>query len=645
MGRHGSAVLALFALTLTPALVASGATLPSGFSETQVASGLAQPTAMAFAPDGRLFLALQGGSLRVVKNGALLPTAFLTVTVDASGERGLLGVALDPDFATNRHVYIYYTATSPTVHNRLSRFTASGDVAVPGSEVVILELDNLTSATNHNGGALHFGPDGKLYVAVGENATSSNSQVLTNLLGKILRINPDGTLPTDNPFHNTATGQNRAIWALGLRNPFTFAIDPSTGKMFINDVGQNAWEEINDGQAGANYGWPATEGYTSNPAYESPVYAYANGASTCAITGGTFYSPAVTSFPLEYRGQYFFADYCAGWIRRVDPADNTSVTDFATGLSFPVDLRVTADGSLYYLARGSGSNTGVVSRIQYTAGQAPTITTQPSSQTVATGQPATFSVVVSGTAPLSYQWRRNGAAISGATTSSYTLGSATAADSGASFQCVISNAFGTTTSLPATLTVTSNRPPTGVITTPSAGMLYTGGQTITYGGSASDPEQGSLPASAFTWEVRFHHEDHNHPVSGPTSGVTGGSFTVPTTGETSANVFYRIMLTVTDSQGLTHTTYRDVLPRTATLTLTASVPGLQLTLDGQPGTAPFSVLAVVGMRRSIGASTRQTVNGTTYQFRSWSDGGPATHNITVPAVNTTYAASYRQKRK
>jgi glucose/arabinose dehydrogenase len=645
MCRHGSAALALFALTLTPTLVASGATLPPGFSETQVASGLAQPTAMAFAPDGRLFVALQGGSLRVIKNGALLPTAFLTVTVDASGERGLLGVALDPDFATNQHVYIYYTATSPAVHNRVSRFTASGDVAVPGSEVVILELNNLTSATNHNGGALHFGPDGKLYVAVGENATSSNSQALTNLLGKILRINADGTLPTDNPFYNTATGQNRAIWALGLRNPFTFAIDPSTGKMFINDVGQNTWEEINDGQAGANYGWPATEGYTSDPDYESPFYAYANVASTCAITGGTFYSPAVAPFPPEYRGQYFFADYCAGWIRRVDLADNTSVTDFATGLSFPVDLRVTADGSLYYLARGSGSNTGAVSRIQYTAGQAPTITTQPSSQTVASGQSATFSVVASGTAPLSYQWTRNGAVIPGATASSYTLGSATAADSGASFQCVVSNAFGTTTSLPATLTVTSNQPPMGVITTPPAGTLYTGGQTITYAGSASDPEQGSLPASAFTWEVRFHHDDHYHPVSGPTSGVTRGSFTVPTTGETSANVFYRIILTVTDSQGLTHTTVRDVLPRTATLTLTASVPGLQLTLDGQPGTAPFSMLAVVGMRRSIDAPTRQTVNGTTYQFRSWSDGGAATHNITVPAVNTTYAATYRQKRR
>src|SRR6185503_12450835 len=138
------------------------------------------------------------------KNGALLPTPFLTVTVNSSGERGLLGVAFDPQFASNGFVYVYYTATTPAIHNRVSRFTASGDVALAGSEVVLLDLNNLSSATNHNGGAMHFGPDGKLYVAVGENANSANSQTLSNLLGKILRLNADGTIPTDNPFFNQA---------------------------------------------------------------------------------------------------------------------------------------------------------------------------------------------------------------------------------------------------------------------------------------------------------------------------------------------------------------------------------------------------------------------------------------------------------
>jgi len=234
--------------------------VPADFTEATVVSGLSSPTAMAFAPDGRLFVCQQGGQLRVVKNGALLSTPFLTVTTTSSGERGLLGVAFDPDFAANRYLYVYYTATSPNIHNRLSRFTASStnpDVVQSGSETILLELDALSSATNHNGGALHFGPDGKLYVAVGDNATGSNSQTLANLLGKLLRLNKDGTIPTDNPFYGSASGKNRAIWVLGLRNPFSFDVQAGTGRIFINDVGQNAWEEVNEGVAGANYGWPA----------------------------------------------------------------------------------------------------------------------------------------------------------------------------------------------------------------------------------------------------------------------------------------------------------------------------------------------------------------------------------------------------
>jgi glucose/arabinose dehydrogenase len=215
----------------------AAATLPSGFAETQISAGLTSPTAMALAPDGRIFVCEQGGRLRVIKGGVLLPTPFVSLTVSSSGERGLLGVTFDPAFASNRYVYVYYTATTPTIHNRVSRFTAAGDVAAAGSETVLLELDRLSSATNHNGGALHFGRDLKLYVAVGENGRSTNSQTLDNLLGKLLRINSDGTIPADNPFHATAVGKNRAIWALGLRNPFTFALHRVTGRMFVNDVG------------------------------------------------------------------------------------------------------------------------------------------------------------------------------------------------------------------------------------------------------------------------------------------------------------------------------------------------------------------------------------------------------------------------
>jgi glucose/arabinose dehydrogenase len=359
-----AARLVLFAGVMAlPGLSLLGATLPADFVESQIANGLTNPTAMAFAPDGRLFVCQQGGQLRVIKNGALLATPFVTLTVDSNGERGLLGVAFDPNFATNQFVYVYYTATTPTIHNRVSRFTANGDVALAG-EVPIFDLNNLSAATNHNGGAIHFGSDGKLYIAVGENANAANSQTLGNLLGKILRINSDGSIPSDNPttfsgIAGSPSGNNRAIWGVGLRNPYTFTFQPGSGRMFINDVGQNSWEEINDGIAGSNYGWSICEGACapSNANFRDPLFQYGHGTTSttgCAITGGAFYNPTTATFPSDYVGKYFYAEFCSGWIRRFDPATGTA-TAFATGISNPVDLIVRADGSLYYLARGAGA--------------------------------------------------------------------------------------------------------------------------------------------------------------------------------------------------------------------------------------------------------------------------------------------------
>ena len=602
--------------------------------------GSSNPTAMAFAPDGRLFVCEQNGNLRVIKNGTLLPNPFLTVSVNSSGERGLLGVAFDSSFSTNHFIYVYYTAKTPAIHNRVSRFTANGDEDVPGSEVVILELNNLSGATNHNGGAIHFGLDGKLYVAVGDNATGSNSQTLSNLLGKILRINKDGTIPTDNPYYNTASGVNRAIWAMGLRNPFTMAFHRTSGRMFINDVGQNSWEEINDGIAGSNYAWPNSEGNVNcGGSMRCPVYTYAHGSSSttgCAITGGSFYSPSTAQFPSDYVGDYFFADYCSGWIRKYDPSSG-NVTGFASGLPSPVDLKVSSDGSLYYLKRGSG---GAVYRIQYTASLAPSITSHPSDLIVAEGQNAVFTVAASGATPLTYQWKRNGANISGATSSSYTIASTNLSDDGALFRCTVTNSHGNATSNDALLTVTSNNPPDGSITSPVGGSLYSAGTTINYSGSGTDPEDGALPASAFTWQVDFHHGTHIHPFIQPTSGSKTGSFTIPTTGHTETNVWYRIYLTVKDSDGLDNTTFVEIVPRKADITISTNPSGLQIKLDDQPGTAPIVSESVVGVVRKLEAVTPQTVNGTAYSFLSWSDGGATTHNISTPSTDTTYTALF-----
>ena len=551
-----------FAISVPVFLLLSGvffslaaATLPTGFVETQI-SGLPGATAMDFAPDGRLFVCQQGGDLRVIKNGVLLPAVFLHLTVDSSGERGLLGVTFDPNFASNNFVYVYYTVPGSPPHNRVSRFTANGDVVMAGSEVQILNLENL-SASNHNGGAIHFGPDGKLYIAVGENAVPSNSQTLNNRLGKVLRINSDGTIPSDNPFFNTA-GARQEIWALGLRNPFTFAFQAGGTRMFINDVGQSAWEEINDGIAGSNYGWPTTEGPTSNPSFRGPIFAYQHGSTSttgCAITGGAFYNPTTVQFPASYVGKYFFADLCTGWIRLLDPSNNTAA-DFASGISNPVDLKVSADGSLYYLSIGSGS----VFRVRYSPPD-PAISVNPSSQTIAQGQPVTFNVTATGSAPLNYQWQRNMVNITGANSPSYTIASTVFADNGAKFRCVVSNGLGTATSTEATLTVTA---PPNIITQPS-NQTVAQGQPVTFTVSAG----GSTPLN-YQWQRNMVN----------IQGATSSSYTIASTAFADNGAKFRCV--VSNGFGTSNS-------NEATLTVTAPPnitghPSDQTVTQGQPAT-------------------------------------------------------------
>ncbi|HMO27493.1 MAG TPA: PQQ-dependent sugar dehydrogenase, partial [Tepidisphaeraceae bacterium] len=538
------------------------ATVPAGFSDTAVVSNLSLPTAMALLPGGRMLITQQAGALRVVKNGALLAGAALNVTTTSTGERGLLGIAVDPDFTSNGHIYLYYTATSSTIHNRLSRFTMSGDSVVGGSEFVLLDLPTV-SATNHNGGAIHFGGDGKLYVAVGENAVPSLSQQVNHTFGKMLRVNPDGTIPTDNPFYNTNTGINRTVWSLGLRNPYTFAVHPDNGRMFINDVGQNTWEEINEGAVGANYGWPTTEG-DFNPAtypnFTRPLYSYQHIGGGRAIAGAAFYTPDFMQFPASYAGAYFFGDYVNGNIWTINPdapPASGAAPVFATGAGTLVDIDVAPDGSVYYLQRNT-STTGQLGRIQYTANLAPTISTHPQSQTVSAGQPVTFSVQANGVPALQYQWQRNNQNINGATGSSYTISAAQLGDSGATFRVIVTNAYGSATSNPATLTVTANQPPVPTIVSPAAGATFGGGQSFHFSGSATAPEDGVLPASSLSWKVEYITGEVVRPFIEPQTG-NSGSFVIPTvTPFTDIDVKYRITLTATDSQGIAQSVARDL---------------------------------------------------------------------------------------
>ncbi len=632
-----SSVSGDFTFTTAPLVV--------GFQETLITGELVTPTAMEFAPDGRLFVAEKSGTLRVIQNGQLLTTPFFSAPVAVEGEQGMLGIAFDPDFAVNQYVYVYYTVTTPSIHNRVSRLTANGNVAIPGSEVALLDLPSFGTSIAHQGGAIHFGLDGKLYIAVGDHQGPENVQLLTNPFGKMLRINSDGTIPTDNPFYNQSTGINRAIYAYGLRNPFTFAVDPTTGRIFVNDVGAAAWEEVNQIVAGGNFGWPICEGpqgtgtgSCNNPSFIYPLHAYSRGGSgEGAVTGGAFYRG--NQFPSQYFGDYFFSDYTANWIRFLDssnqvPGVNNPATSFRTA-QLPVDLKVGPDGALYYLSIGFGA----VYKIEYASGNLnPTavISAKP------TFGPAPLDVTFDASSssdpdgdPLSYSWN---------------FGDGTPAASGVS----VAHTYQTQGPYIATLTVQDGRggigtatrtisvgtSPVATIVTPSEGTNYNAGNMIGYSGSATDAEDGALPASAYSWTIVFHHNTHTHPFLGPITGVTSGSFQIPQIGETAADVWYRIRLKVTDSHGLTNEVTRDIFPNVVTLTLSSNIPGASLTLDGQPATAPITTQSVIGLFRSIGASSPQSIGGKQYELISWSDGGSPSHTITTPAGPTTYTATF-----
>jgi glucose/arabinose dehydrogenase len=553
--------------------IAAATNLPEDFEEIEVMGGLKSATNMEFSPDGRLFVLEQAGKILIIKNGELLPTPFLTLAqVDSSAEGGLLGLAFDPQFNTNGHFYVYYTKTGDPSTNQVSRFTVSAtnpDTADPNSELLILGgIPSDLDLKQDNGGQMQFGLDGKLYVATGDANAPSDAQSLETLAGKILRIDPDGSVPADNPFVGTPDARGE-IWAYGLRNPFTGDIDPVTGKMYINDVSKYIWEEINLGVAGANYGWPECEGKrceNSHPDFEDPIHAYTH-QEGCAITGGAFYRG--TQFPKEYQGNYFFADHCNQWIKRLLP-DGTEADFVTEGPKSVADLEVSPDGILYYLLYSRSTEEegyvtdGAVYKIQFaSANRTP--------KAVASARPT------SGIAPLEVSFDGSGSSDPDGDSLSYTWSfgdespptkGATASHTYATnglfdVQLVVDDQKGGTNS--ATLTIQVGNPPVGNITAPKEGATFNLGDTIEYAGAATDPEDGALPANAFSWSVRLlHHPEtdphhHFHPVLGPIQGVKTGSFQIPEEVH-DADVWYRIYLTVTDSDGLTHVSTRDIFP-------------------------------------------------------------------------------------
>lgn len=412
----GIAVILLFIATIaivSTQVSAASYSKPGYYSET-ITGGLFLPTAIDFAPDGRTFVGGKSGIVSIVDaNGNLLPDPFYIVSnINTSGDRGLLGIAIDPDFTNTGYVYIAHThENNPSNPDgpktaRITRVTANGNTAVPGSEVVILgtvggspsqpscqnfavTADCIPSdSLSHTIGGIRFGMDGKLYVATGDGAGFTSvdpnaflSQNIDSLAGKILRLNKDGTGAAGNYFHTGNGNENRSkVMAYGFRNSYRFNFDPATGDLYVADVGWFTREELNYVVQGGNYGWPCREGFGAsvggydalsgcpiNTATVDPIYDYPHQNGVGAITGGAFATNP--EYPDEMRGNYVFADFTLDFMRILDIENNAVVaaTDIATNVGGPVEFKTDPQGYIQYLS----IYTGELRRIRYQANTGP----------------------------------------------------------------------------------------------------------------------------------------------------------------------------------------------------------------------------------------------------------------------------------
>jgi glucose/arabinose dehydrogenase/PKD repeat protein len=694
--------LGLGALALA---AAARAAVPAGFADSLFVP-VAAPTDLAFTPDGRALVTSQGGTLSVFDSaGTLLGSQSLPAAqICSNSERGLLGVAVDPNHGLNRYVYLFYTHRKPggdcstaspiaplTAANRVSRFELPvSNVLDLASEVVL--IDEMPSpGGNHNAGDLAFGKDGYLYVSIGDGGcgyagggcagANPASRDETVLSGKILRVavNPDGTtsIPATNPFrgpesercalsgHTVTPGKLRCqeTFAWGLRNPFRLAMDPDAAgtRFFIDDVGQNTREEIDLGQAGADYGWNCKEGTLVTgacgampPGVVDPVFDYGRGplpgttASGCAaITGGAFVPNGI--WPAGYDGAYLFADFVCGWIVRLTGAGPLVASDFATSLggASATSLQFGPFGvtqALYYTSYAAG---GQVRRIaSVLPGNNPPVA-------VASGAPltgavpltVTFSAVGSSDpdpgATLTYSWSFGDGSpdqSTGSLTTQHTYavaGSFTATLRARDEHLAFSN--------PATLLVQpGNTPPVPSIAAPAPGTTFAVGQPITLHGGAVDAQDGALGADRLAWNVIVHNGALAHTLLGPVAG-NDVVFAAPAPeGLTAAaNSTLEVQLTATDFSGATATVTRNLLPRKVDLTFATVPPGLGLLVAGLPFTAPATVTSWESWVLQAGAPAWQTLGPDAYVFSSWAAdaGNPIT--LTTPATPATFTASYQ----
>ncbi len=741
--RVVSAGLLTAALTLLAAPLPAQ-TLPPAFRDKVIFTGLTQPTAVAFASDGRVFVAEKSGLIKVFASlSATTPTVFADLRTEVYNywDRGLLGLALHPDFPATPYVYVVYTydaliggtparwgpgdgtsdpcptppgATSDgcTVSGRLSRLQASGSV-MTGTEQVLVE-DWFQQFPSHSIGTVLFGNDGALYASGGDGASFNftdygqtgnplnpggdppvgvggvqtpptaeggalRSQDLrtsgdpVGLSGSVIRVDPEtGAGLPDNPLAADPDPNARRIIAEGLRNPFRFTSRPGTNEIWIGDVGWATWEEINRIQTPTtftNFGWPCYEGTGHQQSYENlgldictdlyaqgagavrgPYYSYNHSVSivpgescstgSSSITGLAFYT--ANSYPASYQNALFFADYSRNCVWVMLPGgsgdpDPSNIQTFDAGSATPVQLVTGPGGDVFYV----DINGGKIHRIQYflpTAAFTASVTSGSAPLTVTFD--GSGSTDPDPTDTLSYSWDLNGDGTFGdATTAqaSYTF----VASGNYTVTLRVTDTHGGTDTETVVISV-NNAPPVPVIAAPLSTLTWKVGDLINFSGSAVDPQDGQLAASALSWTLLIHHcpsDCHLHTVQSY-NGTASGSFNAP---DHEYPSYLELKLTANDSTGLQASTSVLLYPQTVTLGLATSPPGLQVSWDVTTAAAPFNATVIVGSQNSLSAPLTQVLGTGSYEFVSWSDAGAASHNVTAPAAPVTYTATFVQQ--
>jgi len=716
--------------------------LQPGFTESVVLSGMTEPTDVAFAPDGRVFVAEKSGLVKVFSGlNTTTPTiaADLRTQVHNFWDRGLLSLTIDPQFPLRPYLYAFYTydgkigETAPrwgqpgassddcptppgptdagcVVSSRLVRLTVSGNVVT--SEQTLVH-DWCQQYPSHSAGGLAFGADGMLYAtggdgasfnftdygqegnpcgdppgAVGSKLTSPTAEGgalraqdfrttadPTGLNGSLIRINPDtGAAAPGNPLSASPDANARRIVAAGMRNPFRFALRPGTSEIYVGDVGWGAWEEINRLPAPTdttvdNFGWPCYEGNGQSPAYAgaglnlckslysatgsatSPLYTYSHSGDVVAgedcteagasISGLAFYEGG--SYPAAYKGALFFADYSkrCTWVMfekngQLDPSTRAVFLNE----NDPVNLEIGPNGDLFLV-----DFNGSLRRLHYPGGnRAPTAVAK--AQPEAGPLPLTVNFDgSSSTDPdagdvLNYVWDLDGDGQYDDSTAVKPSRTYTQAEN-VTVKLKVTDKGGLV-SIASLLIGAGNELPQAQIDSPTTALRWAVGDTISFSGKGSDPQDGALGAASMSWSLVMRHcetenDCHSHNIQ-TFAGVASGSFTAP---DHDFPSHLELRLTVTDSGGLSDTETLRLDPETVDLTFKSDPAGLDLTTGEKSGPAPFVETVIVGSKLSLAAPTPQSLGGTVYGFSAWSDGGARTHQLVAPATATTYTASYK----